>query len=212
MKELLSSAYKKCSSERITEISKSRHLCAKSLLPPFVTRMITVMNITAADTFIDLGCGNGSILFQVAFMTGARCIGIELLPQNAELAREAWGALKPVLELHAGRDMPDVEIITGDLCQLISTPWFQACPNLKILTSNLLFPKQITHFMSERFRSLPLGAKILCFDDLYPHSRTVAQIRDPEAFELFDMKDYVWTQHSVEWTIHEGHFFVHTRK
>jgi hypothetical protein len=212
MKETLANAYVESNKKRITEVSGARHLCAKSLLPPFVSRMAQIMNITAEDTFVDLGCGNGSVLFQIAFMTGARCIGVELLPQNAEVARQAWSVARGALEQRAGRPMPEVEIITGDLCQLISMPWFVSSSKIAILTSNLLFPKHITHFMSERFRSLPVGSRIMCFDDLYPHSRSVARIRDPEAFALFKMEDYVWQRDSVEWTSLEGNFFVYTRK
>ena len=209
--EAMSQAYEEVDRKRITEVCGARHLCAKSLLPQFVSRFVRLMNITEKDTFVDLGCGNGSILFQVAYATGARCVGVELSPQNAEVAREAWKGLKPVLEKKSGRSMPEVEIITGDLCGLISMPWFITTPNIAILTSNLLFPKHITHYMSERFRLLPSGARILCFDDLYPHSRSVARIRDPEAFELFHMVDYVWQRNSVEWTFHEGNFYIHTR-
>ena len=61
-------------------------------------------------------------------------------------------------------------------------------------------PRAVTHFMSERFRRLPIGTRIACFDDLYPHGRAVNRTRDPEAFELFDMTDFVWPAHSVEWT------------
>lgn len=211
-KEALAKVFLEINKKRITEVCGSKHLCAKSLLPQFVSRIARLMHITSDDTFVDLGCGNGSILFQMAYTTGAKCIGVELLPHNADVARQTWAALRPILELRAGRKMPDVEIITGDLCQLIALPWFVASPKLAVLTSNLLFPKSITHYMSERFRALPAGARIMCFDDLYPHSRSVARVRDPEAFELFQMADYVWQSNSVEWTTLDGSFYIHTRK
>ncbi|CUE72357.1 Hypothetical protein, putative [Bodo saltans] len=209
--DMLASTFASLRKKRVTEIAGSRHLCAKSLLPQFVTRMIRLMNITEKDTFYDLGCGNGSILFQVAYMTGAKCVGVELLPHNAELAREAWNSMKPILERHSGRKMPEVEIVSGDLSLVINDPAFIADGNKAVMTSNMLFPKSLTHFMSERFRAMPVGSRILCFDDLYPHSRSVAAIRDPEAFQKFDMMDYIWQEMSVEWTTAEGKFYIHTR-
>lgn len=208
---LLADTFDAINLKRVTEVAGQKNLCAKSVLPPFVSRIVRIADVTAADTFYDLGCGNGSVLFQVAFMTGARCVGVELSKHNAELARQAWATLKPRLEKLARRPMPEVEIITGDLADVIMADSFGS-PTTVVLTSNLLFPKSLTHFMSERFRSLPRGARVLCFDDLYPHGRSIARIRDPEAFELFEMVDYLWQEFSVEWCTTEGHFYMHRRK
>ena len=209
MAEVLQQAYDHIKVKRTN--GTTRHMCAKSILPPFVTRMVKIARLTSEDTFVDLGCGNGSVMFQVAYMTGARCVGVELSPQNVEVAQQAWKLIKPVLEKKAKRKMPEVIIVQGDLSEIISSPSFGATPTV-VWTANLLMPKSITHFMSERFRSLPVGTRILCFDDLYPHSRSVARIRDPEAFELFHMVDYVWQEMTVEWCIHSGPFYFYFKK
>lgn len=208
---LLAETFDALKLKRVTEVAGQKNMCAKSILPVFVSRLVRIANVRSSDTFYDLGCGNGSVLFQVAFMTGARCVGVELSKHNAELARQAWAALKPRLEALAKRPMPEVEIIDGDLADVIASESFGSA-NTVIFTSNLLFPKALTHYMSERFRSLPRGARILCFDDLYPHGRSIARIRDPEAFELFAMVDYVWQECSVEWCTAEGRFYLHLRK
>lgn len=86
---------------------------------------------------------------------------------------------------------------------------------LYIWTANLLMPKSVTHFMSECFRQpfVPAGTKIMAFDDLYPHGRAVARVRDPEAFEVFEMVDFMWQLGSVEWTQHvEGMFHLYIKK
>ncbi|KAG5510865.1 hypothetical protein JKF63_06366 [Porcisia hertigi] len=212
--KILSNTYAQVSKKRVVEVSGARQLCAKSLLTPFVTRLVRLMKITEQDTFYDLGCGNGSVLFQVACMTGAKCVGVEISEHNANVAREAWALLGPALEKKYHRPMPTVEIITADLAQLLSTPTYfdQEEGRTAILISNLLFPKPLTHFLSERLRATPVGTRVLCFDDLYPHARSVASYRDPNAFELFDMKDYLWQEMSVEWCSMEGTFFIHTRR
>jgi hypothetical protein len=147
----------------------------------------------------------------MAFITGARCVGVEISKHNAELARRTWEILRPELERIAKRPMPEVTIITGDLAHLVMEPEFAGPRPLKILTSNLLLPRSLTHFMSERFRKLARGSRIACFDDLYPHGRLSCRTRDPEAFELFHMTDCVWPQLSVEWCAAEGPFYIHTR-
>ncbi|EPY30873.1 histone-lysine N-methyltransferase [Strigomonas culicis] len=164
--------------------------------------------------FFDFGCGNGSVLFQVAFMTGAPCVGIEIHPRNAQVAREAWDALRPALERQGGRKL-HVEIICGDFCQLLQEePFlrsFLSRPSV-VWAANLLLPRPTNHFLSERFRSVPQGTKILCFEDLYPHARSLARIRDPDAFEKFEMSDFVWQPDSVEWSRDEGKFYMYSRK
>eukprot|EP00796_Vickermania_ingenoplastis_P002587 gene2587-1606_t len=206
---LLSEVYKNVPIRRITEVAGSRHLCAKSLLPPFVTRLIRLMKITGSDTFYDFGCGNGSILFQVACLTGAKCVGVEISRHNAALAREAYKILKAKV-VAVGLPEPKVSIIEGDIGAVLADDSFftrneEGGGKPAILVSNLLFPKSLTHYMSEVFRRLPPGSRFTCFDDFYPHGRAIAAIRDPEAFQLFDMKDYLWQEMSVECTI--THFF-----
>lgn len=212
-----------------------RHLCAKSLLTPFVARLARLQAVTSSDVYYDLGCGNGSILFQIAYSTGAACIGVELCPHNAQIARDAWEVLRPILEKRSGRAMPPVYIITGDICNVIDDPQFISAataitttamgggngetqmlaptPKRKILLSNLLFPKMLTQYISQQCRRIAaIGSSIACFDDLYPHGRSLCQKRDPEAFELFHMRDFLWPENSVEWCRVEGHFYIHERK
>lgn len=209
---LLEDTYCSISLLRITEVCGYRHLCAKSLLTPFVTRLIRLMKITKSDTFYDLGCGNGSVLFQVACLTGAKCVGVEISQHNANVAREAYKSLKQKVK-NAGLPEPQVSIVTGDIGDFLSSTDFDKEEGkTAILTSNLLFPKSLTHFMSESFRKLPSGSRIACFDDLYPHGRSVAAIRDPEAFRLFEMVDYLWQECSVEWCASEGNFYLHWRR
>lgn len=210
---LLEDVFRNATKKRITEVAGHRDLCAKSLLPPFVSRLIRLMNISREDTFYDLGCGNGSILFQVACLTGAKCVGVEISNHNAELAREGYEVLRLKMKA-AGLPEPNVTIITGDIGEFLSDmdKFDKEQGKTAILISNLLFPKSLTHFMSEKFRKLPRGCRIACFDDLYPHGRSIAAIRDPEAFELFDMKDYMWQEFSVEWCWMEGPFYIHWRK
>ncbi|EPY30273.1 histone-lysine N-methyltransferase [Strigomonas culicis] len=172
------------------------------------------MNITKDDTFYDFGCGNGSILFQIAHSTGASCIGIEISEQNADVAREAHAYLTAKLKDQSASHFPSIKIVTDDITKYLAAEPLKEHAKGKnlILLSNLLFPKPLTQFIAENLRKAPLGTQILCFDDLYPHGRTLAKIRDPEAFELFEMRDYVWQKESVEWCGAEGPFYVHTRK
>ncbi|KEG11415.1 histone-lysine N-methyltransferase [Trypanosoma grayi] len=208
--ERLKECYASLPVKRQVEYYRKRELCAKSVLSPFVSRLVRVANVTSRDTFYDLGCGNGSVLFQVALMTGARCVGVEINAQNAAVARQAWQRLRPIFESHCGKTL-EVEIICADFCSVVKDSDFFG-PSPVIWAANLLLPRPVNHFLSERFRSLPKGSRVLCLEDLYPHARSVAAVRDPDAFEKFDMTDFRWQANSVEWCGMEGPFFMYTKR
>lgn len=185
-------------------------LCAKSVLPPFVSRMVRHAALKEGELFYDFGCGNGSVVFQVALMTGAHCVGIEVNPINAQVAKEAWEKLKPIFEKRCGREL-HVEIICADFCDLMKERSMLS-KSCVIWLANLLLPDSLNHYLSERLRSVGAGTRIFCFKDLFPHSRTVAAIRDPDAFQRFRMEDFTWQHSSVEWCDLEGTFYLYTRR
>ncbi|SCU65902.1 Histone-lysine N-methyltransferase, H3 lysine-76 specific [Trypanosoma equiperdum] len=187
-----------------------RELCAKSVLPPFVARLLRVANVTADDTFYDLGCGNGSVLFHVALATGASCVGVEINEHNAKVAKEAWTHLRPVFEKRRGRKL-DVSIVCGDFCKVLKQDNYFSS-SCVVWIANLLMPRFVNHYLSERLRSLPIGSRVLCMEDLYPHSRSVAAARDPDAFEKFEMFDYRWQEDSVEWSPASGPFYLYIKR
>lgn len=208
---VLKECYEKIPVKRIDMRYRQPHLCAKSVLPEFVSRLIRLACISPDDIFFDLGCGNGSVLFQVAATTGVRCIGVELDAHNFTVANHALEMLRPLLEKKWCCTMR-IDLINEDLCTWIkkSTDIFNK--KSVIWVANLLMPKPVNHFLSEQLRSVPHDTRIFCFEDLYPHSRSVSRIRDPDAFEKFTMSDYVWQPSSVEWCDVEGIFFSYRRR
>ncbi|ORC89090.1 histone-lysine N-methyltransferase [Trypanosoma theileri] len=210
VEDQLRECYSNLSVTRQVQQYRKRELCAKSVLPPFVARLVRLSGVKSGDVFYDLGCGNGSVLFHVALLTGARCVGVEINERNATVAREAWRYLQPIFEARCGKSL-DVEIITGDFCSVVKREeFFSSSP--VVWVANLLLPRPVNHFLSERFRLLPEGSRILCMEDLYPHARSVAALRDPDAFEKFTMTDFKWQAMSVEWSYTEGSFYMYTRR
>lgn len=211
--EFLKNCYEAIPLKRIALRYRQPALCAKSVLPMFVSRMIRIGDITKKDLFVDLGCGNGSVVLQVAAVTGARCIGVELDAHNAAVAARAVEHARPILEQRWKHPL-DVSIVHGDMCQWLrekNNPLFNSGQTCVVWAANLLMPKPVNHFLSEALREIPTGSRVFCFEDLYPHSRSVAKLRDPDAFSRFIMKDYVWQLSSVEWCDVEGKFFSYTR-
>lgn len=71
-----------------------------------VRRVLALLNPQPRETFVDYGCGDGRWLVEAARAYGCRAVGIELDPQQADIARRAVDEAGLV-----GR----VEIIEGDV-------------------------------------------------------------------------------------------------
>ena len=56
--------------------------------PSVITLMLAIAEPTEDDILMDLGCGDGRIVIAAAKKYGCRCVGIEIDPDMAELARE----------------------------------------------------------------------------------------------------------------------------
>jgi len=54
--------------------------------------VIHLAAITPSDVFLDLGCGDGAVLLQVAVRCGCRCLGIDVRPECLDAVRQ--GALQ----------------------------------------------------------------------------------------------------------------------
>ena len=49
--------------------------------------VIHLAAISADDVFMDLGCGDGAVLLQVAARCGCRCVGVDVRPECLEAVR-----------------------------------------------------------------------------------------------------------------------------
>lgn len=72
-------------------------------------RVVPPREVTREDVFLDLGCGMGRILIEAGRYPFGRAVGVEIVPEFADVARE-------VVERNAGRlRCPDIEVVTADV-------------------------------------------------------------------------------------------------
>jgi 2-polyprenyl-3-methyl-5-hydroxy-6-metoxy-1,4-benzoquinol methylase len=67
-----------------------------------------VENVSKGDRVLDIGCGNGVLLKDIAVKTDAPAIGVEITKENAELAKNALS------------DLQNVQIIQSDILEFDS--------------------------------------------------------------------------------------------
>ncbi len=71
-------------------------------------RVLRYIGVSESDTFIDFGCGKGRVVHQAARYPFRRVIGIEVVPELAEIAREAIATGKHRYKCQ------DVQIVVAD--------------------------------------------------------------------------------------------------
>ena len=77
----------------------------------FLPRVLRRHDVVPGDVFVDLGAGKGRVVYQAARYPFARVIGVEIVPDLAEVARRN-------IEHNRGRlSCPNVEIVTADAAE-----------------------------------------------------------------------------------------------
>ncbi|BAJ50670.1 conserved hypothetical protein [Candidatus Caldarchaeum subterraneum] len=85
---------------------------------PIVRRMLDLAGVDEGETVLDLGCGDGRILFTAAEEYGAKAIGYELRPSLVNFIREKAKLMRLDEMVHVIKQdftaspLPDADVIT----------------------------------------------------------------------------------------------------
>jgi SAM-dependent methyltransferase len=123
--------------------------------------------ITESDTVYDLGCGRGKFLFFINLYTGARCIGIDLLPTYINTA----------LKIADKLDMRNIEFFQEDIF------------NVELDTASVVmlhgstFSQELHEAIWEKIDKIKPGSRFITVSMGYNHPR----------LNLFNKKDYLFS-------------------
>ena len=175
--------------------------CPKFILDPLVDRIMTMMNATPNDHFVDAGCGIGNIIAHVATRYGCQCTGIEIAECNLNVALEAENKFSAYRQVNNIPE-PDISYLKGDLRHHLP----QLSPTIDILwCTNLLFPIQLNAFLLGQLYRLRTGSRIFIMSDLVPDRENVGVTK------YFEKVKFQWGPGDVEWTNEPGDLFMYTR-
>ena len=133
-----------------------------------VQHVITSQQITAADTFFDLGSGIGQVVLQVAASTGCRAIGVELMDNPAEYASAMGPAFAKALEQWGWQLPHPTTLIHGD--------FLKDCPQLSeatvIFINNFAFPVALSQALGAHISTTCRpGTRVLTYKPIMPMGR-----------------------------------------
>ena len=201
----------------IARVSGKKGKNAKSILSPFVTRLIRLLGLKQPDCFWDLGCGNGSVVMQVACQTGATAVGVEIQGENIDIANAVWPKVRDEWNRrHPTRKAGTVYFIAADMFPTLkgSLDGTNSIPKpTTAWAANLLFPTNVNYFLSEALLEQTELRAVATLVDIFPHGRAVSEKRNPRPFFKFaNMHTHEWQEGTVEWSpVEVQNFYTYTK-
>ncbi|KAJ1743199.1 Nucleosomal histone H3-Lys79 methylase [Coemansia sp. RSA 1290] len=178
------------------------------ILPTLISEFIEHAKITADSTFIDLGCGIGNVVLQVAAQTGCYACGIEIMKVPAKLAKRQAQEFAKRMQLYNMGHSP-VRIWHGDFCE--STDVQRLLPQADVvLVNNYAFDSKLNQNLLQMFLDLKEGTRIISLKPFVTpdHKISARNIYSPES--ILTVRRYQYWSQCVSWTDSGGEYFVQT--
>ncbi|KAJ2868092.1 Nucleosomal histone H3-Lys79 methylase [Coemansia aciculifera] len=178
------------------------------ILPTLVNEFIDRTNITHKSTFVDLGCGIGNVVLQVAAQTGCDASGIEIMKVPARFAKRQAREFEHRMRLYKLRH-GSVQVWRGDFCE---SPSVQALlPKADVLlVNNYAFDSALNQNLLQLFLDLKEGTKIISLKPFVTpdHKISARNIYSPES--ILKIRRYPYWSQCVSWTDSGGEYFIQT--
>ncbi|OZJ06877.1 hypothetical protein BZG36_00029 [Bifiguratus adelaidae] len=164
--------------------------------PILISEFIERTNIKSSSVFIDMGCGIGNVVLQVAAQTGCEALGVEIMETPVKLAKlqlKEYAARMKAWHLPCGR----IRLRHAD---------FLECPELNetlkradvILVNNYAFDPEINHKLVQLFLDLKEGTRIISLKSFVPlgHKINERNAHSPES--ILNVKRYEYYTEATE--------------
>ncbi|KAJ2004572.1 Nucleosomal histone H3-Lys79 methylase, partial [Coemansia thaxteri] len=178
------------------------------ILPTLVNEFISRTGITHRSTFVDLGCGIGNVVLQVAAQTGCDASGIEIMKVPARFAKRQAREFEHRMRLYKLRHGA-VQVWRGDFCESASVQALLPRADV-LLVNNYAFDSTLNQNLLQLFLDLREGAQIISLKPFVTpdHKISARNIYSPES--ILKVRRYPYWSQCVSWTDSGGEYFVQT--
>ncbi|KAJ2450280.1 Nucleosomal histone H3-Lys79 methylase [Coemansia sp. RSA 2424] len=178
------------------------------ILPTLVNEFIDRTNITHTSTFVDLGCGIGNVVLQVAAQTGCNASGIEIMKVPARFAKRQAREFEHRMRLYKLRH-GSVQVWRGDFCESSNVQALLPKADV-LLVNNYAFDSALNQHLLQLFLDLKEGTKIISLKPFVTpdHKISARNIYSPES--ILKIRRYPYWSQCVSWTDSGGEYFVQT--
>ncbi|KAJ2719136.1 Nucleosomal histone H3-Lys79 methylase [Coemansia sp. Benny D115] len=178
------------------------------ILPPLVSEFVARTGIARDSVFVDLGCGIGNVVLQVAAQTGCQASGIEIMEVPARFARRQAREFERRMRLYGLRHGA-VRMWRGDFRE--SSDVQRVLPAADVLlVNNYAFDSALNQDLLQMFLDLKDGARIISLRPFVApdHKISARNVHAPES--ILTVRRFPYWAQSVSWTDSGGEYFVQT--
>ncbi|KAJ2235194.1 Nucleosomal histone H3-Lys79 methylase [Coemansia sp. RSA 1722] len=178
------------------------------ILPTLVSEFISRTGIDAASTFVDLGCGIGNVVLQVAAQTGCQASGIEIMKVPARFAQRQAREFEHRMRLYGLRHGA-ISIWRGDFCESADVQRVLPAADV-LLVNNYAFDSALNQNLLQMFLDLKDGARIISLRPFVTpdYKINARNVYAPES--ILAVRRYPYWSNCVSWTDSGGEYFVQT--
>ncbi|CAO3629307.1 unnamed protein product [Cunninghamella blakesleeana] len=175
-----------------------------------VNEFIAKTNITSDSVFMDLGCGIGNVVLQVAAQTGCESYGIEIMETPCKFAKrqlKEYAARMKAWCLPTGK----VHFRHGNFLDTTKNDMYTTLTRADVLlVNNYAFDAKTNHALAQMFLDLRDGTKIISLKSFVPKHHKINQrtVNMPES--ILKVKEYEYFSEAVSWTNNSGVYYIAT--
>ncbi|KAJ1967395.1 Nucleosomal histone H3-Lys79 methylase [Dispira parvispora] len=159
------------------------------------------------QVFVDMGCGIGNVVLQIAAEVGCEAHGIEIMPQPSQLAMRQAVEFEARMQLY-GLPHGSVELHTGDFLNH-SAIHAQLRRAHVVLVNNYAFSSQLNQQLLQLFLDLEEGTQIISLKNFTPLDFKITSRNAGSPESILKVKQYPYWSDAVSWTSNGGHYFIH---
>ncbi|KAF9974374.1 Nucleosomal histone H3-Lys79 methylase [Actinomortierella ambigua] len=178
------------------------------ILPVLTKEFIQRTKLNKDKVFVDLGCGIGNVVLQVALQTGAESYGIEIMDNPAKFAKKQSREFEARTKAY-GLTHGKVTMIHGDFLETPELAGILARADV-VLVNNYAFNSALNQSLLQLFLDLKEGCKIISLKTFVSldHKITVRNAGSVES--ILKVKKYPYYTNAVSWTHNGGEYFIAT--
>ncbi|KAI1308417.1 Nucleosomal histone H3-Lys79 methylase [Mortierella claussenii] len=178
------------------------------ILPILTREFIQRTKLNERKVFVDLGCGIGNVVLQVALQTGAESYGVEIMETPAKFSKKQakeFEARSRAYGLHHG----PVTMIQGDFLETPGLPAILARADV-VLVNNYAFNSALNQSLLQLFLDLKEGCKIISLKTFVSLDHKI-NVRNAGSVEsILRVKKYPYYTNAVSWTHNGGEYYIAT--
>ncbi|KAF9130863.1 Nucleosomal histone H3-Lys79 methylase [Mortierella sp. 14UC] len=178
------------------------------ILPILTKEFIQRTKMDESKVFVDLGCGIGNVVLQVALQTGAESYGVEIMDTPAKFAKKQakeFEARTRAFGLRHGA----VSMIHGDFLDTPNLAGILARADV-VLVNNYAFNSALNQSLLQLFLDLKEGCKIISLKTFVSLDHKI-NVRNAGSVEsILRVKKYPYYTNAVSWTHNGGEYFIAT--